>query len=97
MKIKVNVHLVYNTRNGRNYVTAEVILPKLNYVQGSGALKKTKLELEPDNRLTADELDLMVFERKDLKVVANRDMNIVCEETVYSHAISYKVIESDYF
>lgn len=60
MKTKVNVHLTYNTRNGRNYVTAEVILPKLNYVQGSSALRNTKLGLEPDNRLTPDELDLMV-------------------------------------
>ena len=42
-KTKVNVHLLYNTRNGRNSVTAEVILPKLNYVQGSGALRNTKL------------------------------------------------------
>lgn len=74
MKTKVNVHLMYNTRNGRNSVTAEVILPKLNYVQGSGALRNTKLGLEPDNRLTPDELDLMVSERKDLKVVANRDI-----------------------
>ena len=83
MKTKVNVHLVYNTRNGRNSVTAEVILPKLNYVQGSGALRNTKLELEPENRLTADELDLMVSERKDLKVVVNRDMNIICEADAY--------------
>lgn len=67
-----NVHLLYNTRNGRNSITAEVILPKLNYVQGSGVLRNTKLELESDNRLTADEVDLMVSESKDLKAVAKR-------------------------
>lgn len=83
MKTKVNVHLMYNTRNGRNFVTAEVILPKLNYVQGSGALRNTKLGLEPDNRLTPDELDLMVSERKDLKGVANRDMNIQCDAEAF--------------
>lgn len=74
---------MYNTRNGRNSVTAEVILPKLNYVQGSGALRNTKLGLEPDNRLTPDELDLMVSERKDLQLHSSRSKeNAVCKKSV---------------
>lgn len=87
MKTKVNVSIKYDTKGGRTSVSAQVILPKMNYVQGSGALRNTVLELDPRERLTPDELDLMVSERTDFKIIPNRNVNVICEADAFKREV----------
>lgn len=83
MKTKLPVQITYKTESGKNSVATKILIPKLNYVEGSGALKNTLLELGYERRLTRDDLDLMVSERPGFKITPNKEMTVVCEVEAY--------------
>lgn len=82
MKTKLTVKISINTKSKQPIVTADLLLPKTNWQPGMG-LKHTTLHLNPEDRLSVDEVENIGYERPKFKVYANKDLFLECDAEAF--------------